>query len=442
MRSIILFAKPPVPGKVKTRLSPPLTAGQAARVYRGMAKDCWAAARKAVGANAVIALDAKKAKPTAAWLAPKAKVLGQEGKDLGARMSAACARAFGWGASRVLILGSDCPEVTAAELKRALGRLSAVDVVLGPSADGGYYLIGLKEPQPALFIGMRWSRPDVLAKTLRRAAARGLSVALLRRRADIDTFADLSALSRRKLPRWTSAALKAMLSMLLLTAPRLGLGAEYVIDRFDGKTGEQGVPFGWKPLLFAKIPRRTFYTLGQDGNDWHVLATSDSAASAIVKEVPIALKDYPFLSWRWRVDRTIGKGDPSKKEGDDYPARLYVAFAYDPGRAKGWEKIKYGLLRRLYGAYPPKAVLNYVWDSRGAKGREFDNPHTERAKMIVLQTGGPGHWLSERRNVYADYKRLFGEEPPRLSFVALMADSDNTKSRCSSAFDDIVFSSP
>ncbi|HEY7925129.1 MAG TPA: TIGR04282 family arsenosugar biosynthesis glycosyltransferase, partial [Vicinamibacteria bacterium] len=113
--------------------------------------------------------------------------------DLGARLTDAFARAFGRGATRVAIVGSDIPGVTRATALQALDALSAADLVVGPAEDGGYYLIALREPHPELVRGIDWSTPAVLAQTLERAKASGLRVHALEPLRDVDTLADLRA---------------------------------------------------------------------------------------------------------------------------------------------------------------------------------------------------------------------------------------------------------
>ena len=132
---------------------------------------------------------------------------------------------------------------------------------------------------------------------------------------------------------------------------------------------------------------------------------------------------------------------PLKKKGDDYPARLYVAFAYTPENATLWEKSKYGAIRLAYGKYPPKSALNYVWDSKLPKGTHLDNPYTDRTKTVVIESGleNIGRWVSEERNVLEDYKKLFGSTPPKISFIAIMTDTDNTGESAIAYFDDIIF---
>jgi hypothetical protein len=140
----------------------------------------------------------------------------------------------------------------------------------------------------------------------------------------------------------------------------------------------------------------------------------------------------------------LAKADARTKAGDDYPARIYVAFRYDPAAATAWEKTKYGAYRLLYGVYPPRAVLNYIWDNRLPPGTTLDNAYTARARMIVVRSGEAevGRWLTETRNVLDDYRRAFGGEPPRIAGVAVMTDTDDTGERAVAWYDAITLLPP
>lgn len=122
---------------------------------------------------------------------------------------------------------------------------------------------------------------------------------------------------------------------------------------------------------------------------------------------------------------------------------LKVAFRFDPQAASLWEKTRYGVYKLLYGEYPPKHVINYIWANRLPKGTAIDNAYTDRAKMIAVESGSEevGRWLLEERNLYEDYKRLFGEEPPRIAGIALMTDTDNTGESAVAYYDDIALRS-
>jgi hypothetical protein len=203
---------------------------------------------------------------------------------------------------------------------------------------------------------------------------------------------------------------------------------------------EGALPEGWEPLTFKKIPRHTRYALVRDGERWVLRAESEASASGLYRPLDLDPKVYRVIAWRWKVANVLEKADARTKAGDDYPARLYVAFRYDPDTASLWERTRYGAIRLLYGRYPPKGVLNYVWDSRLPPGTALDNAYTDRAKMIVVRSGPAevGRWHEETRDLYADYRRLFGAEPPRIAGVAVMTDTDNTGERAVAWYDAIT----
>jgi rSAM/selenodomain-associated transferase 1 len=191
MRRLALFARAPVEGRVKTRLSPALPPALARDLYAGMLADALDAVAGARADERFLywaeGLEAAQF-PVPPGFIERAQAAG----DLGARLAAAFTELLAAGDARAAIVGADAPELDARYLDRALTALDRADVVLGPAADGGYSLIGLRHPTPALFEGVDWSTPAVLEQTITRAHATGLSVATLDALDDIDTPADLA----------------------------------------------------------------------------------------------------------------------------------------------------------------------------------------------------------------------------------------------------------
>lgn len=190
----IIFAKEPVPGQVKTRLTPPLLPEAACRLYHAFLEDTLDEMGHLPGMSVALAYTPAGARDFFRDLTPAGvRLLPQEGRDLGERQAQALAWGFAAGFDLVLLRGSDTPDLPAAILLEAREQLAAnaAQVVLGPSRDGGYYLLGLKAPCPELFAGLAWSTETVLAETLDRARAFSLKVQLLPRWSDIDTIADM-----------------------------------------------------------------------------------------------------------------------------------------------------------------------------------------------------------------------------------------------------------
>ena len=192
--------------------------------------------------------------------------------------------------------------------------------------------------------------------------------------------------------------------------------------------------------MFKKVPKNTTYALVKDGGTVVVKAVSEATASGLTKEVTIDPREYPVVRWRWRVENLLKAGDVTKKEGDDYPARLYITFAYDPEKVSFGRKAKYKAGRVIFGDIPI-AAINYIWDAKAPQGLFIDNAFTDFAKMIVVRSGpsGVGSWVGEERNIYADYKKAFDGEPSMINGVAIMTDTDNTKESAVAYYGDIVF---
>lgn len=199
--ALVIFAKAPIPGQVKTRLCPPLTPDEAATLHGSFVLDTLERTTAAV-AKFQLPLDRYLAcAPSSTHVFFKimeerqgVSVIDQVGDDLGSRMNQSFETLFKQGYKRVLIIGTDAPSLPLERYQQALTALASHDLVLGPALDGGYYLIGLTRPIPDLFTGIPWSTEQVLALTQEKAGALGLKTALLAPWRDVDTIDDLQAL--------------------------------------------------------------------------------------------------------------------------------------------------------------------------------------------------------------------------------------------------------
>ena len=189
----LVFVRAPEAGRVKTRLAAALGAEGALRVYRRLAEHTVREARALGGEVRVHFTPADAGPKVRTWLGEGPRYLPQSGGDLGARMEAAFRAAFKEGADRVVIIGSDLPELSAALLRRAFDALESHPAVIGPARDGGYYLLGMRTMIDGLFEGIPWSTAEVLARTLERLGAAGIEPALLDPLTDVDEMDDLPA---------------------------------------------------------------------------------------------------------------------------------------------------------------------------------------------------------------------------------------------------------
>jgi hypothetical protein len=199
--------------------------------------------------------------------------------------------------------------------------------------------------------------------------------------------------------------------------------ADPVLFRDDFETLD-----AWEPLFFKGIDRHTTYAIQAQGDSTVLVAKSSNSASALVCKRTFNVTEFPILRWRWKVDNVYAKGNYRLKSGDDYPIRVYVLFAFDPETAGIGMKLKYGIVKTLYGRYPPHSTLNYIWANRLEEMEPVASPFTDRSMMIPLRRGPEkvGQWVEETVNVLEDYRRLFDANPPPQASLAIMNDSDNT----------------
>ncbi len=201
MQHLIIFTRYPEPHRTKTRLIPLLGAEGAAELQGDMTEHTLAWAGELAGETAVSVQvrfaggDATRMQDRFGNAFP---YLPQGPGDLGDRMARAFRTAFASGATGAVLVGTDCPGITAALARQAFERLATADLVLGPAADGGYYLIGLRRPVPRLFAGVSWGRDTVLRETLQRAEQLGLTASLLITLPDVDRPEDLPEWRRAK----------------------------------------------------------------------------------------------------------------------------------------------------------------------------------------------------------------------------------------------------
>jgi hypothetical protein len=184
----------------------------------------------------------------------------------------------------------------------------------------------------------------------------------------------------------------------------------------------------WKPLLFPKISRHSTYELDRCEDRHCLRLESENSASALVMKESFDVYTYPGLAWSWKVSNVYAKGDSASKEGDDYPVRLYVMFAYDPDSASFGKQIQYGLAKTLYGEYPPDSSISYIWDNRAGDAPFIVNAYTDAARMIPVDAGQElvNTWREHSVDIVRDYEMAFGRKPPARASLAVMIDSDNT----------------
>ncbi len=195
------------------------------------------------------------------------------------------------------------------------------------------------------------------------------------------------------------------------------------------------VPAEFRIHRFSKIERETVYELVESESGTVLKAASDAAASALIKKVRVDPRRFPLLEWSWRIENLIPEARWEVRNRDDFAVRLFVIFET---KAAPSSVVK-GFFKKLAGALPGRA-LNYAWGHPDFA--EFaPSPHTGEVVMVPVQhsPADVGQWVVEKRNVLADYRRAFEDEPSWILGIAVMTDTDDTGGKASAFYGDIRF---
>ncbi len=212
------------------------------------------------------------------------------------------------------------------------------------------------------------------------------------------------------------ALVPALLLLLPLSLQPAPAATIIPIARF-----EQGDLSGWEEEVFSNQTRYQIIT--QNGHQ-ALAAASRASASGLVKKIRVDLEQTPYLNWRWRIEHPLPPLNERSKAGDDYAARVYVIAS---GGVFFWKT----------------RALNYVWSSSQAIGSHWPNAYTSQVRMLAVRSGSQdtGRWITEKRNVYQDLRRIFGEHIRYIDAVAIMTDSDNSGLSSHAYYGNIFFSS-
>lgn len=216
------------------------------------------------------------------------------------------------------------------------------------------------------------------------------------------------------------------------------------VGRFSRRKAGGSLPDYWQAYVVLPSKPRTDYRLVDSGQGVALEAEADQSASGLVRRIRIDPRAYPLIEWRWRVGNLIAGANIRVASAEDSPARLIVAFHGDPAKLDFADRAQLRLARSLSGQALPYATLMYVWSNKHPVGAVIENPHTDRIRMLVVASGpeGVGQWHSYRRDVLADYRRAFGEDPWDIVAVGVMTDADNTRQKARSQYGDITFRKP
>jgi DUF3047 family protein len=221
-------------------------------------------------------------------------------------------------------------------------------------------------------------------------------------------------------------------------APPPGTLPSQLVVFSKSKPGE-AVPSEWTTWTMSRLKGLSRYQLVEDGGATVLNGSALNSASGLLHYVDLDIRERPVLSWRWKVMDLA----PSDDSPDDSPVRILVNFAGDYSKIPFGDRLFYDQFRFFTGQRLPYAGVMYIWGSRTPNGHEVRNKYTSRIKMIAVESGREnlGKWLEESRDVAADYRRLFGEEPGKVVSVGIMTETDASDRTLETYYGDIAFRS-
>jgi len=193
----------------------------------------------------------------------------------------------------------------------------------------------------------------------------------------------------------------------------------------------------WKTFQFSSGKKLTDYKIINKDQNHYLQIKSDSSASGLICKTKFNPNINPLLKWKWKVENIIPNADGKTKAGDDYPIRLYVMFEQDSTQISFWSKLEKEAAKLITGYEPPYKSLCYVWANSDSDTKNYFSPYTEDVMIIPIQIGTENcnQWITEQINIVEDFKKYFEEEIPNIAYLALLGDTDNTKSQTSSYID-------
>lgn len=242
-----------------------------------------------------------------------------------------------------------------------------------------------------------------------------------------------------------------MLLMALFSAERSRAQEPIVVnadsvDRFMLDPADFDPENKQTPLLryepFGKKKEAIYTPATKEDGTPVIKATSNGSISTVTSSLSADPNKFQYLEWEWKIASVLEAGDLTKKDGDDFSARIYVTFDYPVSDLPFGQKIKYRFYKTFTSFDIPLRSLTYVWANKEETGTVSESPFTGWVQYVVVQSGNDkaGEWVSNKRNILDDYRRAFGEEPPRISGITIMTDSDNTGESTQAWFGKMILS--
>lgn len=217
------------------------------------------------------------------------------------------------------------------------------------------------------------------------------------------------------------------------------LPAQEDLPKFSAETAREGMPNGWNFYRIAPFKKNTVYRLENYQGKTVLSANSKTSASGLAVKLRPRQASNLWLQWEWKAITPIANADNADGYNDDAPLRILVAFDGNKSKLSLKEKMTFEMASLISGQEMPYATLMYIWSGKSPVDTIISNAHTSRIKMIVVDSGWDnlGQWHKHQRDLAADYKRAYGELPGEVIGIALLTDTDNTKSEARAFYGDI-----
>jgi hypothetical protein len=217
------------------------------------------------------------------------------------------------------------------------------------------------------------------------------------------------------------------------------LAAQDDLPKFSAETARNGIPNGWNFYRIAPYKKNTVYRLENYQGRTVLSANSKTSASGLAVKLRPRQVNNLWLQWEWKALSAIPEADNAERYNDDAPLRILVAFDGNKSKLPLKEKMTFEMANLISGQEMPYATLMYIWSGKSPVDTIITNAHTSRIKMIVVDSGWEnlGSWHKHQRDLAADYKRAYGETPGEIIGIALLTDTDNTKSEARAIYGDI-----
>lgn len=237
------------------------------------------------------------------------------------------------------------------------------------------------------------------------------------------------------------AALLVLLSACAHAPKGSGKPAVSQVTPFSVARPGESFPGSWQALSFSKFRAPTKFELIDDSGTTVAHALSDNSSSVMMENLDLDPSEFPILTWRWKAPRLVPGANSTSRKTEDAPVRLIIAFEGDRDKLSFSDQMTFAESRALLGVDPPYATLEYTWGDGAAKESVIENGWNPRIRLLLARSGAErvGEWVNETRNIVADFRRAFGEDPGRIVSIGIHCDSDATETKSEGFFGDIRF---